>query len=256
MVYIDNKFVLYTPLSLNINKTKALNECKSVLKKYGIWISSKGTKLERPNLHGLSNTEASIIERTYREEQRKQRPNDFPVKGVLLKGINGLEHSISYLITDTRHFKWTVVASECPYLIDVIKKIPFLNVGRVIIQTVEKGHSLHEHIDSVFRLDSETVQRRTEHLQQYNIKDFKINVNCYITIVLQGDGINFHYSNFKKNYYRNDDVYYFCPHIIRHSINKCNDQRIICRIEGEASTELIDMIQNNAKIFNERILTV
>lgn len=83
-----------------------------------------------------------------------------------------------------------------------------------------------------------------------------MDVNCFITIVLQGNGINFYFNRSKEKITMNDSVYYFCPHLIHHSIDISNQQRIICRIEGKASTKMIDYIQDNAIRNSDRVLTL
>ena len=256
MIYLNKELVLYSPLDLEFDQNLALAEGRSMIEKYGAWISSKGIKLNRPNIDQLSKQDADIKERKSRQKQRDKRPNDFPVKGVLLRGIHGLKYSFSYLITDTKVFEWTDIIQECPTLYNLINNLPFERLGRVNIQTVEAGMSLHKHVDSVFRIDSDTTTRREEHLRQYNITDFNMDVNCFITIVLQGNGIDFYFNRTKEKVTMFDNVYYFCPHLIHHGISESNKQRIICRIEGKASKEMVDLIQNNAIRNNDRVLTL
>ena len=105
-------------------------------------------------------------------------------------------------------------------------------------------------------MDTETIKRRNDHLAQYDIKDYNQDVDCFITLVLRGSGINFHFDRSNEKVRMDDELYYFCPHLIHHSIDKCDEQRIICRIEGKASTELIDMIQMNAKANRNKVLTI
>jgi len=249
VIYLDKKYVLYTPLTdIEYDKDSMLLEAIVALDKYGAWISSKGTKLKR---HANATDE---IEKQSRQEQRDERPEDFPVQGVLLRGINGLKYGFSYLVTDSSKFEWT--DCDCPELKQFVESLPFEKIGRVNIQTVEPGHGLHKHIDSVFRMDTETVSRRNEHLDQYDITDYNQDIDCFITLVLQGSGINFHFDRSGENVCMNDELYYFCPHLIHHSIDKCDEQRIICRIEGKASTKLIDMIQRNAKANRKKVLTI
>ena len=256
MIYLDKQFVLYSPLDIEYDKDKALAEAKNVIDNYGAWISSKGIKLQRPDISSLSTTEADYLEKQSRQLQQSERPNDFPVKGVLLRGIKGLKYSFSYLITDTSLFERTDIVAECPTIVDLINNLPFEKVGRVNIQTVEPGMSLHKHIDSVFRIDSETQERRNEHLLQYGINKFNMDVNCLITVVFQGDGINFYFNRSKEKIKVFDSAYYFCPQFIHHSIDKTNQQRIICRIEGKASTEMVDWIQENAEKNNDRVIVI
>ena len=249
MIYLDKKYVLYTPLTnITYNKNAMLLEAISTLQDYGAWISSKGIKLIRPK------NATDEIEKQSRQIQRDKRPEDFPVQGVLLRGINGLKYSFSYLVTDSSKYMWTDV--DCPEIKTFVESLPFEKLGRVNIQTVEPGHGLHKHIDSVFRMDSETKKRRYEHLEQYNIESYNQDIDCFITLVLRGSGINFHYNRSNENITMNDELYYFCPHMIQHSVDKCDEQRIICRIEGKASTELIDIIQHNAKANKDKVLTI
>lgn len=255
MIYLDNHLVLYTPLNLNFDRAKALNEGKTIINKYGAWISSKGTTLSRPTLID-DKIENDKLEKESRQKQRDERPEDFPVKGVLLRGIAGLNYSFSYLVTDTSLYDWTSVSEKCPYLLSIIKKLPYEKIGRINLQTVEAGMSLHKHIDSIFRMDSETKKRRQKHLEQYGISEFNMDVNCLITIVLQGSGINFHYTRSNEKIKMSDDVYYFRPDLIHHSVDISDQQRIICRIEGKASTEMIDMIQEHAKANSDRVLVI
>jgi hypothetical protein len=256
VIYLDKHLVLYSPLNIEYNREAVLSEGKTIIEKYGAWISSKGTELKRPDLTHVSIDEADTIERKSREQQRDDRPEDFPVRGVLLRGINGLKYSFSYLITDTSKFEWTRAAYECPYIVTLLNDLPFERLGRVNIQTVEAGMSLHKHIDSVYRMDSETVNRRNKHLSQYNIKDFNMDIDCILTIVLQGNGINFHYTRSNETVTMYDHAYYFRPDLIHHSVDKSEQQRIICRIEGKASTEMIDMIQEHAKANSDRVLVI
>lgn len=249
MIYLDKKYVLYTPLTnIEYDKNSMILEVVMALQEHGAWISSKGTKLKR-QAHATDE-----VEKKSRQQQRDKRPDDFPVQGVLLRGINGLKYSFSYLVTDTSKFEWT--DCDCPELKQFVESLPFEKLGRVNIQTVEPGYGLHKHIDSVFRMDTETVSRRKEHLAQHNIKDFNQDVDCFITLVLRGSGINFHFDRSNEKVCMDDELYYFCPHLIHHSIDKCDEQRIICRIEGKASTELIDMIQMNAKANRSKVLTI
>lgn len=256
MIYLDKHLVLYSPLDISYDRNKALVEGVNIIEKYGAWISSKGITLERPNLINVDNEKADVIEKESRQIQRDERPNDFPVKGVLLRGIKGLKYSFSYLVTDTSHFDWTPISKECPYICELVKKLPYDKLGRVNIQTVEVGMSLHKHLDSVFRMDSETVKRREKHLSQYGIDKFDMDVNCLITIVLQGDSINFHYTRSNEKIIMYDNAYYFRPDLIHHSVDRSDKQRIICRIEGKASTKMIDWIQENAKKNSDKVLVI
>lgn len=256
MIYLDKQFVLYSPLDIEYDKDQALNEAKNVIDNYGAWISSKGMKLQRPDISSLSPKEADSLEKQSRQIQQLERPDDFPVKGVLLRGIKGLKYSFSYLVTDTSLFEWTDIANDCPTIVNLINKLPFERVGRVNIQTVEAGMSLHKHVDSVFRIDSETSKRRREHLAQYGISNFNMDVDCLITIVFQGDGINFYFNRSGEKIKVNDSAYYFCPQFIHHSIDKTDQQRIICRIEGKTSTETVDWIQEHAKRNADRVIVI
>lgn len=256
MVYLNKQLVLYSPLHLEYDEQKVLHEGKRAIENYGAWISSKGVKLDRPKMSLFGINDADLIEIESRQTQRDERPEDFPVRGVLLRGINGHKYSFSYLITDTHYFNWTSIAKDCPHLCTLVRKLPFEKLGRVNIQTVEKGMSLHKHIDSVYRIDSETNKRRQEHLAQYNINHFNMDVDCIITIVLQGDGINFHYTRSNETVTMNDKVYYFRPDLIHHSVDVSDQQRIICRIEGKASTQMIDWIQSNASKNSDRVLVI
>lgn len=249
MIYLDKKYVLYTPLTnIEYDKNSMVLEAIMTLQEYGAWISSKGAKLKRH----IGATDD--IERQSRQQQRDERPEDFPVQGVLLRGIKGLKYSFSYLVTDSSKFEWT--ECDCPTLRKFVESLPFEKIGRVNIQTVEPGHGLHKHIDSVFRMDTSTVLRRKEHLSQYSITDYNQDIDCFITLVLQGSGINFHFERSGEDVCMKDELYYFCPHLIQHSIDKCDERRIICRIEGKASTELIDIIQRNAKANKNKVLTI
>jgi len=249
VIYLDKKYVLYTPLTnIEYDKNSMVLEAIMALQEYGAWISSKGAKLKRH----IGATDD--IERQSRQQQRDERPEDFPVQGVLLRGIKGLKYSFSYLVTDSSKFEWT--ECDCPTLRKFVESLPFEKIGRVNIQTVEPGHGLHKHIDSVFRMDTSTVLRRKEHLSQYNITDYNQDIDCFITLVLQGSGINFHFERSGEDVCMKDELYYFCPHLIQHSIDKCDERRIICRIEGKASTELIDIIQRNAKANKNKVLTI
>ena len=254
MIYLDKHLVLYSPLNIDYNREIVLTEAKNAINNYGAWISSKGPTLKRPDIFDLNI--ADEIEKKSRQVQREERPDDFPVKCVLLRGIKGLKYSFSYLITDTSHYEWTSVSAECPYLSTLVRTLPFEELGRINIQTVEAGMSLHKHIDSVFRKDTATNERRKKHLAQYGINDFNINVDCLITIVLQGNGINFHYTRSNETVTVYDDVYYFRPDLIHHSVDVSDKQRIICRIEGKASTEMVDWIQENAKQNSDRVLVI
>lgn len=256
VIYLNKQLVLYTPLQINYDHAAVQREGKSAIDNYGAWISSKGINLDKPKLSDLTLEEADEIEKQSRQLQRNQRPDDFPVRGVLLRGIRGLKYSFSYLITDTRHYEWTEVSDSCPHLSLLIESLPFDRLGRVNIQTVEAGMSLHKHIDSVYRMDSETIQRRSTHLAQYDIEDFQCDVDCLITIVLQGNGINFHYTRSQETVTVHDKAYYFRPDLIHHSVDSSNEQRIICRIEGKASTEMIDWIQDSAKKNSDRVLVI
>ena len=80
MIYLDKKYVLYTPLSnITYNKDVMLLEAITALKDHGAWISSKGIKLYRPK------NASDEIEKKSRQKQRDERPEDFPVQGVLYK---------------------------------------------------------------------------------------------------------------------------------------------------------------------------
>lgn len=256
MIYLDKHLVLYSPLNIEYDKLQCLSEATDIIKKYGAWISSKGTILDKPDLTNVDLEEADQIEKQSRQKQRNERPNDFPVKGVLLRGIKGLKYSFSYLITDTSHYEWTRAAYECPHITSLLKTLPFEKLGRVNIQTVEAGMSLHKHIDSVFRKDSLTNKRRETHLSQYGLSEFNMDVDCLITIVFQGDGINFHYTRSNETVSMYDDAYYFRPDLIHHSVDISDKQRIICRIEGKASTKMIDWIQENAKQNSDKVLVI
>lgn len=256
MIYLDNQFVLYSPLDIEYDKDQALAEAKNAIDNYGAWISSKGIKLQRPDVRSLSAKEADYLEKQSRQIQQLERPNDFPVKGVLLRGIKGLKYSFSYLVTDTSLFDWTDISNKCPTIVDLVNKLPFERLGRVNIQTVEAGMSLHKHVDSVFRIDSETTKRRNEHLSQYGITDFNMDVDCLITIVFQGNGINFYFHRSGEKIKVSDSAYYFCPQFIHHSIDKTDQQRIICRVEGKASTQMSDWIQENAKRNADRVIVL
>jgi hypothetical protein len=249
VIYLDKKYVLYTPLTnIEYDKNSMVLEAIMALQEHGAWISSKGAKLKR---HVGATDE---VERQSRQQQRDERPEDFPVQGVLLRGIKGLKYSFSYLVTDSSKFEWT--ECDCPTLREFVESLPFEKIGRVNIQTVEPGHGLHKHIDSVFRMDTSTVLRRKEHLSQYGITNYNQDIDCFITLVLQGSGINFHFERSGEDVCMKDELYYFCPHLIQHSIDKCDERRIICRIEGKASTELIDIIQRNAKANKNKVLTI
>jgi len=256
VIYLDKHLVLYSPLEIDFKHSECLDEAKTILDRYGAWISSKGVQLEKPDLSKVSLSEADKIERESRQTQRDQRPDDFPVKGVLLRGIKGLNYSFSYLVTDTSHYEWTPASLECPILCSLVESFQFDKLGRVNIQTVEAGMSLHKHIDSVFRMDKETISRRRSHLKQYGLKKFNMDVDCLITVVLQGDSINFHFTRSEEKVSVNDSCYYFRPDLIHHSVDKSDTQRIICRIEGKASTKMIDWIQDQAAIHSEKVIVI
>lgn len=259
MIYLDKHLVLYSPLEIDYDQDIALFEAKYAIEQYGAWIASKlppGEKIEKPDLSNLPQEEADRIEKESRLKQRNKWPKDFPVKGVLLRGIKGLNYGFNYLVADTSKYEWTKVSEECPYLCSIVNQLPFEKLGRVNIQTVEAGMSLHKHIDSSFRMNSETIKRRKISLNQYGIKDFNLDVNCIITIVLQGSGINFYYTRSNEKIKMNDNVYYFRPDLIHHSIDISNQQRIICRIEGIASYKMIDWIEANAEKNSDRVLVI
>jgi hypothetical protein len=261
MIYLKNgwgdklQFVLYSPITdIVYDKSLLLLEAEYVLKHYGVWMQSKGVKLERPDTSMMNTWEAIEAEKYSRNEQKKYRPDDFPIQAVLMRGPHGNQIGLNYLFTDTSVFDWTPVSDLCPNIKNFILSLPYDSIGRVNIQTVEPHHELHRHLDSILRIDSETIKRRQQSFQPFNISNPQVDVNCFITLVLQGNGITFYFSRSGEKITLTDDCYYFCPHMIHHSIEKSDLRRIIVRIEGKASTKMIDFLQIQALKNEERLL--
>lgn len=263
MIYLKNgwgeklKFVLYTPITdLTYNKNIMLEEAKKILNDHGVYMQSKGLKLLRPNTEGMNSYDALTAEKVSRELQKKERPEDFPIKAVLLRGPKGNQIGFNYLFTDTKHFDWTPLSKFCPNIVKFIELLPYKHIGRVNIQTVEKNEELHRHLDSILRMDSETIERRNQHYLEFGIENPTIDVNCFITLVLQDSGgINFFFNRSNEKINVKHELYYFCPHMIHHSIDKAEDQRIIVRIEGNACTKMINFLQEQA-LKNEKEVIV
>lgn len=261
MIYLNNgwgdrlQFVLYSPITdLKYDKKLLLTEAEHVLKHYGVWMQSRGVKLERPDTSKMDPWEAIEAEKISRSKQKELRPDDFPIQAVLLRGPHGNQIGYNYLFTDTSLFDWTPVSELCPNIKSFILSLPYESIGRINIQTVEPGYELHRHLDSILRIDTETINRRNQGFRPFNITNPQVDVNCFITMVLQGNGITFYFSRSGEKITVHDDCYYFCPHMIHHSIERSDLRRIIVRIEGKASTEMIDFLQMQALKNEKRLL--
>jgi len=255
---------VYVPLhTITFDDTHILNESTFILQNYFAWICSKGdVPLEKVKIMPhMSSSEVDDLEKKNRLSTRNTRPEDFPVKGILLRGIIPqntvdkvpLHYAFSYLITDTSKYDYTPLAKKyAPNIIKMIEQFKLLRIGRVCLQTVEQNYGLHKHIDSSLSISDNNKNRRRLVLKNYGYTDSYLDVDTFITYVVSETDILFYKDD--TEIAKNDKIYYFDPTSIYHSVPKSNKQRVIIRIEGKGSAETRDLIEENAiKYSNETI---
>lgn len=261
------KRILYCPFpAFRFDKHSILSEVENISDLFG-YISSKGKALQKVDYNGLTSAEADELERTIRLEQFHKRPNDFPVAGIMLRGLvpgkttdkQPLKYSFSYLMTDISLYDWTDIVDELPiiktFLDDFISQFD-LEVGRIVLQTVEPNFVLHNHIDSIYNVNTNTCRRRQKTMDQLGIRNFNMDSNFTVSLVLsQGDGLTFYHPN-GSEISTCDDFYYFAPELIMHGVKKSIDRRIILRIEGKMNTPFSDYIEGCAEENPSQLITL
>lgn len=173
--------------------------------------------------------ELERLEYFFVPHREKDKINSYGHEGWSAVTLHGLdydktEHYDQYGHTSEKFYKWTEVCEYCPYIIDLIKSLPYRSFGRVRIMKLSPGGYIMPHSDGPGRIFGPVNFALTQPegckfiFKDYGVVPFKVGRGFMLDI-----GI---------------------PHIV---VNDSNENRYHIIIHGNPTPEMINLIKQSIK---------
>lgn len=103
------------------------------------------------------NSELASLEHFFVPHRDKDKINSYGHQGWSALTLHGLDYDKTenfdqYGHTDESKYRWTEVCDYCPYIISMIKSLPFSSFGRVRIMKLAAGGYIMPHVDGPGRI--------------------------------------------------------------------------------------------------------